>query len=521
MTHVCYADANYLRFTHEATDLFSPSQYYDYIIVGGGTAGCPLAATLSESYSVLLLERGRSSDTSVLYESNIFRTLATGNDSDSPAQNFVSEDGVQYTRARILGGGSMINFGFYSRADDYFYNNAGIEWDMGAVEIAYEWVENNIVTRPARLNRWQTSLFNALLEAGVVPNNGFTFDHVRGTKVGGSTFDDYEIRHGAVELLNNANPDNLDVLVHATVDRIIFSTSNPLAAVGVVYHDSNGAYHEVYVRTNGEVILSAGALGSPQLLLLSGLGPTSYLSSMNIPVVLDHPFVGQFMADPPRTGVNIVIPYASTDVGIRVVGITESGPYVESPSIPPNSTPMSFLPFMGSVPPLNTSVEIISGKVSRPLSTGWLHLKSASNVTVSPSVRFNYYNRTEDIHQCSNAVEVIRKMLATPALNEYKFNDPDGGQSFRFIGPSLPQNPSDYETIASFCRKSLATFWHMHGGCLPTKVVDSGLKVIGVDSLRVVDASTFFNSPGTNPQATTMMLGRYIGMKILEERAAY
>ncbi|MFS7918059.1 putative (R)-mandelonitrile lyase [Helianthus anomalus] len=227
MMHVYYADANYLRFTHEATD-FSPAQYYDYIIIGGGTAGCPLAATLSESYSVLLLERGRSSDTSVLYESNIFRTLTTGNDSDSPAQNFVSEDGVQHTRARILGGGSMINFGFYSRADDYFYNNAGIEWDMGAIEIAYEWVENSIVTRPARLNRWQTSLFNALLEAGVVPYNGFTFDHVRGTKVGGSTFDDYEIRHGAVELLNNANPDNLDVLVHATVDRIIFSTSNPL-----------------------------------------------------------------------------------------------------------------------------------------------------------------------------------------------------------------------------------------------------------------------------------------------------
>ncbi|MFS7998641.1 putative (R)-mandelonitrile lyase [Helianthus anomalus] len=101
-----------------------------------GTAGCALATTLSESYSVLLLERGRNSDTSVLYKSNILRTLATVYDSDSPAQNFVSEDGVQHTRARILGCGCMIIYGFYSRADDYFYNNAGIEWDMGA-EIAY------------------------------------------------------------------------------------------------------------------------------------------------------------------------------------------------------------------------------------------------------------------------------------------------------------------------------------------------------------------------------------------------
>ncbi|MFS7927651.1 putative (R)-mandelonitrile lyase [Helianthus anomalus] len=117
-----------------------------------GTVGCALAATLSESYSVLLLERSRNSDTSVLYKSNILRTLATGYDSDSPAQNFVFEDSVQHTRARILGGGSMINYEFYSRADDYFYNNAGMEWDMGA-EIAYEWVENSIITRPVRLNR--------------------------------------------------------------------------------------------------------------------------------------------------------------------------------------------------------------------------------------------------------------------------------------------------------------------------------------------------------------------------------
>ncbi|KAJ0629086.1 putative (R)-mandelonitrile lyase [Helianthus annuus] len=227
MMYVCYADSGYLRFTYEATD-FSPAKAYDYIIIGGGTAGCPLAATLSESYSVLLLERGSSLNKSVLYESNIFPNLLAANDNDSPVQTFVSEDGLQNARARILGGGSMINGGFYSRADDYFYDNAGIQWDMGAVERAYEWVENSIVTRPAHLNRFQTSFFNGLLESGVDPDNGFTFDHVRGTKIGGSTFNDSGIRHGAVELLNNANPENLDVLVHAMVVRVIFSTSDPL-----------------------------------------------------------------------------------------------------------------------------------------------------------------------------------------------------------------------------------------------------------------------------------------------------
>ncbi|KAJ0800321.1 putative (R)-mandelonitrile lyase [Helianthus annuus] len=478
-------DSGYLRFTYEATD-FSPAKAYDYIIIGGGTAGCPLAATLSESYSVLLLERGSSLNKSVLYESNVFQNILAANDNDSPVQTFVSEDGLQNARARILGGGSMINGGFYSRADDYFYDNAGIEWDMGAVERAYEWVENSIVTRPGRLNRFQTSFFNGLLESGVVPDNGFTFDHVRGTKIGGSTFNDSGIRHGAVELLNNANPENLDVLVHAMVDRVIFSTSDPLAAVGVAYHDSNGKYHIVHVRTNGEVILSAGAIGSPQLLLLSGLGPTSNLTSLNIPVVRDHPFIGQFMADNPRTGVNILLRDSITDLGLRVAGITESGPYIESFTVAPNTPLTSIIPFVGSV------------------------------AIFGPSVRFNYYNHTEDVNECWNAVEVIRKLLATPTMEEYKF----GGQNFEFLGLPLPEESSDYETIASFCRDTLSTFWHIHGGCLPNKVVDSNLKVIGVDSLRVVDASTFFNSPGTNPQATTMMLGRYIGMKMLEERAA-
>ncbi|KAM0036546.1 putative (R)-mandelonitrile lyase [Helianthus debilis subsp. tardiflorus] len=508
-------DSGYLRFTYEATD-FSPAKAYDYIIIGGGTAGCPLAATLSESYSVLLLERGSSLNKSVLYESNVFQNLLAANDNDSPVQTFISEDGLQNARARILGGGSMINGGFYSRADDYFYDNAGIEWDIGAVERAYEWVENSIVTRPGRLNRFQTSFFNGLLESGVVPDNGFTFDHVRGTKIGGSTFNDSGIRHGAVELLNNANPENLDVLVHAMVDRVIFSTSDPLVAVGVAYHDSNGKYHVVHVRTNGEVILSAGTIGSPQLLLLSGLGPTSYLTSLNIPVVRDHPFIGQFMADNPRTGVNILLRDSITDLGLRVAGITESGPYIESFTVAPNTPLTSIIPYVGSVALFNSSVQIIGGKITRPKSTGSLHLLSASNVTVSPSVRFNYYNHTEDVNECWNAVEVIRKLLATPTMEEYKYR----GQNFEFLGLPLPEESSDYETIASFCRDTLSTFWHIHGGCLPNKVVDSNLKVIGVDSLRVVDASTFFNSPGTNPQATTMMLGRYIGMKMLEERAA-
>ncbi|PWA47834.1 oxygen-dependent choline dehydrogenase, FAD/NAD(P)-binding domain protein [Artemisia annua] len=514
-------DASYLAFTYEATH-FTPAQEYDYIIVGGGTAGCPLSATLSEKYSVLLLERGgvASFDKNILYEKLSLFPLLTANEEDSPAQNFYSEDGVLNARGRVLGGGSMVNFGFYSRAEDYFYENSGIEWDTDSVESAYEWVEDSIVTRTAQLKRWQASIYNALLESGNGPDNGFTVEHIEGTKIGGSTFDDSGIRHGAVELLNNANIENLHVLVHATVDRILFSTTEPLAAAGVTYHDSKGQHYEVRVKSGGEVILSAGALGSPQLLLLSGIGPESDLSSLKIPVVRDHPFVGQFMADNPRNGINLVVPATLPDRGVRVAGITKIGPYIEADSIPPLTPPIHFIPFLGSHLPINLSIEIIGTKVSRPQATGSLNLASPSDVTVSPRVQFNYYSNDEDIRQCGNAIEVLRKMLETEALEEYKFPDSNGGRSFRFIGPSLPDDPSDEEAIVAFCRETLGTFWHMHGGCLVNKVVDSDLKVIGVDSLRVVDVSTYFHSPGTNPQATTMMLGRYFGMKILNQRAA-
>lgn len=291
-----------------------------------------------------------------------------------------------------------------------------------------------------------------------------------------------------------------------------------IAAIGVTYHDSKGKSHEVHVAKNGEVIVSAGAIGSPQLLLVSGFGPVSYLSSLNIPVVHDNPFVGEFMADNPRSSINLLVPVTLVDVGVRVAGITKSGPYIESTAVPRLTTPITVIPFLGSLPPLNLSVVVIGGKVSRPISTGSLHLISPSDVTISPSVRFNYYSHPEDILQCGNVVELLRKFLETQAMEEYKFPGILGGRSFTYIGPSLPEDPSDEETIATFCRKTLSTFWHIHGGCLVNKVVDSHLKVIGVDSLRIVDASTFFNSPGTNPQATILMLGRYIGKKILNDR---
>lgn len=214
-----------MKSVRNASDL-PEQEEYDYIVIGGGTAGCPLAATLSQKYSVLVLERGNvpAAYPSVPHVSGLFADLVKEDDGTTPAQRFTSEDGIANARGRVLGGSSMINAGLYSRANPEFYLNSGIQWDMDMVDKAYQWVEDTIVYR-SELKSWQTILREALLECGIGPDNGFSLDHMVGTKAAGSTFDGHGNRHGAVELLNKAHPKNLRVAVHATAQRIIFSSN--------------------------------------------------------------------------------------------------------------------------------------------------------------------------------------------------------------------------------------------------------------------------------------------------------
>lgn len=215
-----------MKFVQNANTLPTREEY-DYIIIGGGTAGCPLAATLSSNFSVLVLERGSDPNAfpSVLSQQGLANTLNDNDDGLNPFQRFVSEDGVENIRGRVLGGGSMINVGFYSRAQPEFFQSSGVQWDMTAVEKAYQWIEETVVSRP-ELSPWQSAFREALLEAGVGPDNGYDLKHGVGTRTGGSIFDSRGRRHGAVELLNKADPRNLRVATQATVKRIIFSQSN-------------------------------------------------------------------------------------------------------------------------------------------------------------------------------------------------------------------------------------------------------------------------------------------------------
>ncbi|GLJ35511.1 hypothetical protein SUGI_0714070 [Cryptomeria japonica] len=211
------------------------SRSYDYIVVGGGTAGCPLAATLSQHYSVLVLERGDSPYG--IPDVEDFRGSPTTN--PNVAQGFVSEDGVQLVRARVLGGGSAINGGVYSRASTEYIRK--IKWDEKLVYESYEWVERLNAFQQYKLSTWNSATKDGLLQAGVLPYNGHTFDHLVGTKISGSIFDENGKRHTAADLLQYANPENIVVLLNATASRILFSLgSGKPKASGLEFRTNNG-----------------------------------------------------------------------------------------------------------------------------------------------------------------------------------------------------------------------------------------------------------------------------------------
>nr|KAJ0212453.1 hypothetical protein LSAT_V11C400192800 [Lactuca sativa] len=494
-----------MKFVVNATQL-PLEDTYDYIIVGGGTAGCPLAATLSKTYRVLLLERGGLpfANANLMTREGFLPTLTNFDQFDSPAQAFTSEDGVPNARGRVLGGSSAINAGFYSRADEDFYKRSGINWDTHVVQRSYEWVEKAIVFHP-QLQTWQTAIRDGLIESGIEPYNGYTLNHTLGTKIGGSTFDSSGHRHSAADLLNMANSSNIKVAIYATVERVLFAPSYSLLsrqnAIGVVFHDLIGGYHHAMLRNNGEVILCTGAIGSPQLLLLSGIGPRPYLSSWGIPVVRHSPYVGNYMYDNPRNGISIVSPVPLEQSLIQVVGITDSGAYVEAASnVLPFSSPAYSVFLRPTSSPLYLTVASIMEKIIGPHSSGTLRLAS-TDVRTNPIVRFNYFSNPVDLERCVNGTRKIGALLRSRAMDDFKFWE-WSGTDFRFVGPALPIDQSSNILMRDFCRRTVSTIWHYHGGCVVGRVVDHNLRVAGVHSLRVVDGSTFTVSPGTNPQAT-------------------
>ncbi|XP_039010982.1 protein HOTHEAD-like isoform X2 [Hibiscus syriacus] len=513
-------------FVHNATSAPTVS-YYDYIVVGGGTAGCPLVATLSQKATVLLLERGGSPyGNPNITKMTRFGAALSDLSRSSPSQRFISEDGVINSRARVLGGGSCLNAGFYTRASTDFVKQAG--WDGRLVNESYQWVEKLVAFEPP-LGQWQSAVRDGLLEAGVLPFNGFTYDHIYGTKVGGTIFDQQGFRHTAADLLEYANPSGLTVLLHASVHKILFAVEGRKKpkARGVVFRDARGAKHKAYLKkgSKNEIIISAGALGSPQLLMLSGVGPAEHLKSHNIRLVLEQPRVGQGMSDNPMNAVFIPSPIPVEVSLIQVVGITRFGSYIEAAGgenfAGGASAPSMFSPEAIQEAALRGG--FIIEKVTGPISTGHLELRTR-NPNDNPSVTFNYFKDSRDLQRCVQGIQTIEKIVESKPFSKFRYDFLSWPVLLNMTANAplnlLPKHYNPSMPLEVYCKDTVMTIWHYHGGCQVGKVVDHDYKVLGVDSLRVIDGSTFSVSPGTNPQATVMMLGRYMGVKILRERVA-
>ncbi|KAG5600504.1 hypothetical protein H5410_031874 [Solanum commersonii] len=500
----CFSEkAPYSTFARDATS--APKVIsFDYIIIGGGTCGCALAATLSQSFNVLLLERGglpygNPNITNI----NGFSSNLANTSPSSPSQLFISTDGVFNHRARVLGGGSAINAGFFTRASAEYVRKVG--WNEKVVNDSYEWVEKKVAFEP-QVKQWQSAVKSGLLEVGVKPDNGFTYEHLYGTKVGGSIFDSQGHRHTSADLLEYADPTKISLLLYATVEQIMFKPAvggRKPRANGVRFQDSKGNSHLAYLKEGpmNEVLLSAGALGSPQMLMLSGIGPAEQLKAHGISVLLDQPMVGMGMSDNPMNAVIIPSP-KPVEVSLIQVSLD---PSVINPRF------------------LNSPIQagVILEKLAGPFSTGFLQL-SSKDPNDNPLVTFNYFKDPRDLQRCVQGMRTIAEVIESTSLFDFKYPFTTAQALFdtmlTFPLNLRPRHLSASVSLEQFCIDTVVTIWHYHGGCQVGKVVDRDYKVLGVDGLRVIDGSTFIDSPGTNPQATVMMLGRYMGLKILRER---
>ncbi|KAF2313219.1 hypothetical protein GH714_009835 [Hevea brasiliensis] len=274
-------------------------------------------------------------------------------------------------------------------------------------------------------------------------------------------------------------------------------------AHGVVFRDASGAKHRAYLKkgSKNEIIISAGSLGSPQLLMLSGVGPQAQLKAHNITVVLDQPMVGQLMSDNPMNAVFIPSP-----IPVEIGQLSTVPPKQRTPEAIAKA-----IELMNNLDQAAFRGGFILEKIMGPISTGHLELRTR-NPNDNPSVTFNYFKEPQDLQRCVQGISIIEKVIDSKPFSKFRYDYLSVPQLMNMTANSpinlLPKHYNTSTSLEQFCKDTVMTIWHYHGGCQVDAVVDSNYKVLGVDALRVIDGSTFNNSPGTNPQATVMMLGR-------------
>ncbi len=532
----------------------------DYVIVGAGSAGCVLAARLSESgkHRVALLEAGGEDDNFWIRV-----PLGVGLLTEDPTlgRYIWSYEGepepglegrrVPQPRGKVLGGTGSINGMTYVRGqrEDYDHWRAlgNIGWGFEDVLPYFIRSEDHELGAgtyhgtggPTRVSiAPRHEMGDALIEAA--QQAGFTRnDDYNGAVQDGFGYDQVNIRDGRRDstvdgyLKPARGRANLQVITGALARRVLVEGGR---AVGVEYL-RNGAPERIMARA--EVIVAAGSFNTPQLLQLSGIGPGKLLQDHGIPVLADIPEVGENLQDHVSIGLNYrcTLPITINDIvsnplrkyamGINYVlfrrgmmahigcygtGFVRSGPSVASPdgkirmflvSRVPGKGPMGVHPYPG----FSMSAQLI-----HPESRGSVKIKGPDSST-PPAILCNLLKTEGDQQTAVKLMRIAQRIAAAPAMQRYVAEEVLPG----------PQRATD-ESLLDYCRKFGSRGYHAVGstrmGADAHAVVDPRLRVRGVDRLRVIDASIMPSITGGNTHAPTIMIAEKGSDMLLQDAQA-